>query len=146
MRIYLDMCCLQRPMDDQTYFRVHMETEAVLGILAWCEAGNAELLSSVALNYEIDHNPNPVRKAFVQESLSKSSLIVQASESVEQRARTYNNQGVKVLDALHLACAVDAQATYFCTCDDRFLRRAKLIETGQTRVVSPLELIEVIEP
>ena len=133
-------------MDDQTHFRIHMETEAVLGILAWCDAGNAQLLSSVALDYEINHNPNPVRKAFVQESLSKCNLIVQALESVEQRARGYNNHGIKVLDALHLACAVDAHATYFCTCDDRFLRRAKQVETGQTRVVSPLELIEVIEP
>ncbi len=27
-------------------------------------AGNAELLNSVALNYEVDHNPHPTRKAF----------------------------------------------------------------------------------
>jgi hypothetical protein len=38
-------------MDDQAHFRIHMETEAILGVLAWCEGGNAELLSSVALNY-----------------------------------------------------------------------------------------------
>ncbi len=146
MRIYLDMCCLQRPMDDQAHFRIHMETEAILGVLAWCEAGNAELVSSVALKYEVNHNPHPVRKAFVQEILLNSNLIIQASDSIEQRARNYCVQGIKALDALHLACAVDAQANYFCTCDDRFLRRAKQIETRQTRVVSPLELIEVIEP
>ena len=112
MRIYLDMCCLQRPMDDQTPFRIHMETEAILGVLAWCEAGNAELVSSVALNYEVDHNPHPVRKAFVQETLSKSNLIIQASDSVEQRARSYGAHGIKALDALHLACAVEAQASH----------------------------------
>jgi predicted nucleic acid-binding protein len=123
-----------------------METEAILGVLAWCEAGNAELVSSVALKYEADHNPHPVRKAFVKEILLNSNLIIQASDSVEQRARNYCVQVIKVLDALHMACAVDAQADYFCTCDDRFLRRAKQIETGQTWVVSPLELIEVIEP
>lgn len=146
MKIYLDMCCLQRPMDDQTYFRIHMETEAILGILAWCEGGGAKLLSSVALTYEADNNPHPVRKAFAQEILLKSNLTIQASDSVVQRARNYGMQGIKALDALHLACAVDAQADYFCTCDDRFLRRAKQMETGQTKVVSPLELIEVIEP
>ena len=75
-------------MDDQTHFRIHMETEAILGILAWCEAGNAQLLNSVALSYEINHNPNPVRKAFAQESLSKSNLIIQASDFVERRARS----------------------------------------------------------
>lgn len=145
MRIYLDMCYLQRPMDDQTHLRIHLEAEAILGILTWCESGNAELLNSVALSYEIDHNPYPARKAFVQETLFKSSQIIQTSDSVEQRARGYCNNGIKVLDALHLACAVDAQATYFCTCDERFFRRAKQVETEQTTVVSPLELIEVIE-
>lgn len=146
MLIYLDMCCLQRPMDNQAHFRIHMETEAILGVMAWCEAGNAQLLGSVALNYEADHNPHPVRKAFVRETLSKCGVIIQASDTVEQRARYYGSRGLKVLDALHLACAVDAQAHYFCTCDDRFLRRAQQIETEQTRVVSPLELIEVIGP
>ena len=34
MRIYLDMCCLQRPMDDQTHLRIHIESEAILGLLA----------------------------------------------------------------------------------------------------------------
>jgi predicted nucleic acid-binding protein len=114
--------------------------------LAWCESGKAELLNSVALTYEADHNPYPARKAFVQETLLKSNLIIQASDSVEQLARSYCAQGIKVLDALHLACAVEAQAHYFCTCDDRFFRRAKQVETRQTLVVSPLELIEVIEP
>jgi hypothetical protein len=133
-------------MDDQTHLRIHLEAEAILGILAWCEAGHAHLLNSVALGYEVDNNPHPARKAFVQESLSKSNLVVQATGSVEQRARIYGTHGIKVLDSLHLACAVEAQADYFCTCDDRFLRRAKQINTEQTKVVSPLELIEVIEP
>lgn len=146
MRIYLDMCCLQRPMDDQTHLRIHVEAEAILGVLAWCETGEAELLNSVALNYEVDHNPHPARKAFVQETLLKCQQTIQASDSVERRARIYCDNGLKVLDALHLACAVAAKATYFCTCDDRFYRRAKQLDTSQTLIVSPLELIEVIEP
>jgi predicted nucleic acid-binding protein len=133
-------------MDDQTHLRIHIESEAILGVLAWCEAGNAELLNSVALNYEVDHNPHPARKAFVQETLLKSKQTIQASDSVKHRARIYCDNGIKVLDALHLACAVEAEANYFCTCDDRFYQRAKQLDTKQTLVVSPLELIEVIEP
>ena len=133
-------------MDDQSHLRIHLEAEAILGILSWCEEGNAELLNSVALSYEVNHNPHPARKAFVQEALAKSHSIIQATNAVEQRARSYGDNGIKVLDALHLACAVEAQANYFCTCDDRFLRRARQMDTEQTKVVSPLELIEVIEP
>jgi len=60
---------------------------------------------------------------------------------IEDRARTLHAEGIKPLDALHLASAVEAKADYFCTCDDRFLKRAKAVDTGQTKVVSPLELI-----
>jgi hypothetical protein len=34
MRIYLDMCCLKRPFDDQSQPRIRLETEAVLALLA----------------------------------------------------------------------------------------------------------------
>lgn len=49
--------------------------------------------------------------------------------------------GIKPRDALHLASAVEATADYFCTCDDRFLKRAKTADTLQPKVVFPLELI-----
>jgi predicted nucleic acid-binding protein len=132
-------------MDDQSHLRIHLETEAILGVLAWCENSNAELLNSVALNYEVKRNPHPVRKAFVQENLSKCSITIQATPTVEFRARYYNEQGIKALDALHLACAVEGRADYFCTCDDRFLRKAKQMQTENTKIVSPLEFIENIE-
>ena len=34
MKVYLDVCCLNRPYDDQTQDRVHLECEAVLLILS----------------------------------------------------------------------------------------------------------------
>jgi predicted nucleic acid-binding protein len=56
-------------------------------------------------------------------------------------ARALPEAGIKPLDALHLVSAMEAQADHFCTCDDRLLRRAKTMNTTQTKVVSPLELI-----
>lgn len=145
MRIYLDMCSLQRPLDDRAQLRIHVEAEAVLGILALCESGEAELLSSDALRFETERNPYPVRRSFAEEALSAAKHFVAATPAVEQRARRYTEAGIKPLDALHLASAVEAGAEYFCTCDDKFLRRAKVAETEGTRPVSPLELIEEIE-
>lgn len=29
LRLYLDVCCLQRPFDDQRQVRIHLEAEAV---------------------------------------------------------------------------------------------------------------------
>ena len=34
MLIYLDMCCLKRPFDDQSKSRIRLEAEAVLVVLA----------------------------------------------------------------------------------------------------------------
>jgi predicted nucleic acid-binding protein len=44
-----------------------------------------------------------------------------------------------------LASAEEAKVDYFCTCDDKFLKRAKAVQTLKTKVVSPIELIEEIE-
>jgi hypothetical protein len=49
MRIDFDMCSLQRPLDDKSQLRVHLEAEALLGIIEFCESGQAELVSSDAL-------------------------------------------------------------------------------------------------
>ena len=40
MLVYLDMCSIQRPLDDKTQLRILVECEAVLGIIALCESGN----------------------------------------------------------------------------------------------------------
>ena len=33
MKLYLDTCCYNRPFDDQTQERIHLESEAILTIL-----------------------------------------------------------------------------------------------------------------
>jgi predicted nucleic acid-binding protein len=49
------------------------------------------------------------------------------------------------LDALHLASAEKGKADYFCTCDDKFLKKAKKISDLVIKVISPIELIEEIK-
>ena len=110
MKIYLDMCSLQRPLDTKTQLRVAVEAEAVLGILALCESGQAELIASEALAFEGERNPHPVRKRYTLEVLSKATLFVPTDSRVEERARTLHASGIKPLDALHLASALEAQA------------------------------------
>ena len=135
------MCSLQRPLDTRTQLRIAVEAEAILGILALCEAGQVDLVASDALVFETERNPHPVRKRYAVAMLSKAKLLVPTDSHVEARARALHEAGIKPLDALHLASAVEAKADYFCTCDDRFLKRAKAVDTLQTKVVSPLELI-----
>jgi predicted nucleic acid-binding protein len=141
MKIYLDMCSLQRPLDTKTQLRIAVEAEAILGILTLCESGQAELVASEALVFEAGRNPHPVRKRYTAEVLSKAKIFVHSDGRVAERARAFHGAGIHPLDALHLASAMEAQADYFCTCDDRLLRRAQGVDTSPTKVVSPLELI-----
>lgn len=50
--IYLDVCCLNRPFDNQAQERVHLEAEAVLLILARCHR-EWQMLGSEAIDAEI---------------------------------------------------------------------------------------------
>ena len=141
MRIYLDMCSIQRPLDTKTQPRIAVEAEAILGILTLCEAGQMELLCSATLMFELERNPHPVRKEYAIKVLAKAAVLIPTDSQLEEHARRFQAEGIKPVDALHLASAVVAKSDYFCTCDDRFLTRAKALNTGQTRVVSPMELI-----
>ena len=141
MKVYLDMCSIQRPLDSQDNVRVATEAQAVLGILRLCESGQLTLVGSDALRFELEKNPHPVRKDYAAVVLSNAAAFIATDQRVETRARQFEAAGMKPLDALHLASAVEAKADFFCTCDDRLLKRAREADTGRTRVVSPLELV-----
>ena len=67
MRIYLDNCCYNRPYDDQSQMRIHLETEAKLHIQDMVRRGDLELVASFALTYENAKN----RFAHKREAISK---------------------------------------------------------------------------
>jgi predicted nucleic acid-binding protein len=144
-KIYLDMCSIQRPLDTLRQTRVRLEAEAVLGVIALCEAGTVQLISSEVLELELEQNRLPVRKEHAQRVLSWATEVIQVDDTVEQRAATFEDLNIKSIDALHLAAAEAAQADYFCTCDDRLLRKAKQIVDLKVKTLSPLELIEEME-
>lgn len=144
-KIYLDTCSIQRPLDTLSQTRLRLEAEAIFGVLAQVKVGNVELISSTVLELETQRNPLMLRREHGEQVLAQATTIVSVDERIEQRSRHFVQMGIKIMDALHLAVAEAAGADYFCTCDDRFLRRAKAVAGLQTRVVSPLELIEAIE-
>ena len=66
MRIYMDLCCWNRPFDDQSQDRVYMESKAILSILARCASGEWELFGSDALEVEMSKSQDSERLAKVQ--------------------------------------------------------------------------------
>lgn len=145
MKIYLDNCSLQRPLDDKTQLRITVESEAILGLIGLCETGELELVGSETLLYEAYRNPNALRRLFAFRVMSKATEFVEVNDRVETRALNLVDSGIKPLDALHLACAEEAGAKYLCTFDDGFLKRANGLGNLHLQVVSPTELVSEIE-
>ena len=78
--------------------------------------------------------------------MNLASQTLALVNEIEAQAGNLVQAGLRPLDALHLAFASWAQADFFCTCDDKVLRKAKRLKSLGPKVVSPLELIaEVVK-
>ena len=146
MRVYLDTCAIQRPLDDLNQLRVRVEAEAILAVVAAAEKGGVDLVSSDTLRFEIDNNPLAYRRNYARRVLGLATTDIPTTPSVSARAEVYEREGAKPLDAAHLASAVEAEADLFCTTDDPFLKKGKRANTGKTRVVSPFQLVAILSP
>jgi len=147
-RVYLDVCCLNRPFDDQTQDRIHLEAEAVVLILARFQAGEWEWVSSEAVDFEVDQLPDATRRANVQRLLGHAQLTVPVTQAETERMQQLVALGFRSMDALHIACAEVAAADVFLSTDDRLLRRAARVAAQlQVRAENPLTwLREVTAP
>jgi predicted nucleic acid-binding protein len=145
VKIYLDLCAIQRPLDTPNQVRIVLEAEAVLGIITFCDSGQAELVSSEALWYEGEQSPLPIRQEHTRSILAKAKSSVNMGEKETVRATTLITFGLRPLDALHLALAEAGNADYFCTCDDKLLRSAKRIKDLAVKVINPVDLVQEIE-
>lgn len=147
MKIYLGVCCLNRPFDDQTQDRVHLESEAVVLILQRFRPGNWEWISSEALNFEVRQTPDIERRQRVESLLRYTDRTILMEASVVNHACELKAIGFGVYDALNLAFAEHSNAAIFLTTDDKLLRLARGC-TSQINVMADNPLVwlrEVIE-
>lgn len=138
-KIYLDVCCLNRPFDDQAQQRIRLETEAILLILSQCRSGQWRLIASNALDVEISQTPNPDRIKQVQDLLAVAQIKVQTSDALEQRVLELAQLGFTFYDAAHIASSERSQSDILLTTDDRLIRKAsKLADQLNVKVENPV--------
>jgi hypothetical protein len=145
MKLYLDLCCLKRPFDDQSQARIQVETLAIEAILQLCRNGDHEMITSDALRFENARNPNPERKQLAGDLLALALADVPHSVDLEKLALIWQNVGIGLLDALHLASAELAGVDRFATCDDALLHKASRV-VSKVRIVGILELVKELIP
>ena len=121
-RIYLDNCCFNRPYDDQSYLYVQMETEAKLFIQQAILNNMFELVWSYILDFENSANPYQNRKETISKWKKIAKLDISASETILSCGKDLMQKGIKKKDALHIACAIEAQCNHFLSTDKKLLR------------------------
>ncbi len=142
-KIYLDVCCINRPFDNQTQDRIHIESEAVLLIISHFESGEWEWIGSEIVDWEIDENPDSVKRVRIKLLAQQIDHSVLLGSAEAERADELEKLGFDSFDALHLACAETGGADVFLTTDDRLLSLAILLaEKIAVRVVNPVDWLK----
>jgi predicted nucleic acid-binding protein len=122
--LYLDVCCWNRPFDDQSESRVRLEAEAVLSILEMAGAGRVELVGSAIIDNEIAQMPDAEHREKVELLVGLIHRHIPLTAAIERRAAELQKWNISPMDALHFASAEAAHADCLLTTDDYFLRRA----------------------
>ena len=121
--IYIDVCALCRPFDEQEYMRIRLETEAVNLILSKVRDGNYKLIVSPVHIKEIKAISDTIERVELQMVLNEWGEQIHANMAETRlRAEDLVNSGFGIADAAHVAFAEQAEVP-FISCDDRLIKK-----------------------
>lgn len=145
MIVYLDNCCYNRPFDDQTQERIHLESEAILTILKRGQMGIYRIVGSDVLEIEMERMQDEVKKQWVKDLYKVSEMRMLYSEEIKKRSQEImEHSNIKTFDSIHIAMAESAHANVMLTTDDKLEKMAKRLELD-VKVMNPLRFVwEVI--
>jgi predicted nucleic acid-binding protein len=125
MRIYFDTCCLNRPFDDQSQNRIHLESEAIIIILNKLYKGELEWIGSKVLDIEVENIPNIEKRRYLTKILEFVHESLQIEDDDLVRAKQLKEIGFKSFDSMHIACAERGNVEILLTTDDKLLKLAE---------------------
>jgi predicted nucleic acid-binding protein len=102
--------------------------------------GIYELVWSYILDYENSKNPFQERREQISKWAIYSKEDKVQNNGILVLANTIQSYGMKKIDSLHIACAIDAGADYFLTTDDLILKKSKYIEN--IKVTDPIGFVK----
>jgi hypothetical protein len=121
--VYLDVCVLSRPFDNQDYLRIRLETEAVKLILSKVRKGSLKFLISTAHMTEIEAIPDVFERIQLQTMLEEFGGPIRGDMSkIRGRAEGLVEAGFGIADAAHVAFA-EYSGAEFITCDAKLVKK-----------------------
>lgn len=139
MLVYLDICCFNRPFDDQSQLRVRLESEAKLSIQEQIRAGAIDLAWSYMIDFENSANPYQERRDTIAKWRNLATKDIDASPEIIASSETMNRMGFSKKDSIHLACAIAMGCDRFLTTDDGVLKRRLLV--NEIAILNPLDYV-----
>jgi predicted nucleic acid-binding protein len=125
VKLYMDLCCLNRPFDDQSQGRVALESQAVVLVLERIDRGKHTFCNSAALVVENSLSPRARVRREIEVLLDRADVWIAHDEGIDARVAELQKLEFKELDAYHVAAAESAGCDRVLTCDDRFLKAAR---------------------
>jgi predicted nucleic acid-binding protein len=142
VKIYMDLCCLNRPFDDQSQARIVLESQAVVLILEKLDRGEHAFCNSAALVVENSLSPRTQVRLEIDVLLERADIWIAHDGAIDERAAELRKLGFREFDAYHLAAAESAGCDFLVTCDDRFLKAARRsAATIGVPVTDPIRLV-----
>jgi predicted nucleic acid-binding protein len=123
MKIYLDVCCLNRPFDDQRQDRIRLETESVNLIFAKVKEKTYQMFVSPVHIKEVEAFQNEIERIQLIALLNKYGTLIKADlVETRKRAEQLVDLGFGVADAAHVAFA-EIVGAEFITCDKKLIKK-----------------------
>lgn len=138
-KIYLDLCCLNRPFDDWKQDRNRLEGEAIIKIFQLLELAKYQLISSETIDVELKRMSNLDKLKEIKKLLKIANSKVIINKKIDQRTQEIEKLGFGVYDSFHIACAEYARVDVLLTTDDRLLKKAiKYNNLLQVKIENPV--------
>ena len=143
--IYLDYNCFQRGFDDPCQIKIQLEALACEELFSMAEK------KKIGLAWSFMHEDENILCPFLERKLevyrlsalckiriSSGKVIYHLAKDFQQKAK------LSAKDAVHLACAYQAKISFFLTCDDELLKRAKKLNLDMN-IMNPVDYIRKVE-
>ena len=147
MKLYLDNCCYNRPFDDQTQEKIHMEGDAILTIIFRCKHNYDEIIGSPVLDLEISQISDIEKmekvRFFYEQTITRK---IDYNEDILKRVQELSEQtNIRTLDRFHLSFAENSDIDILLTTDTKFEKFCSKLHLD-VKVMNPLNyLTEVLE-
>lgn len=138
-KVYLDVCCFNRPFDLQTEYIVVLETLAKLYIQELILNNKIDLVWSYILEYENSRNIVKSKREAIAKWKDLSIEVVRKSDDVVELANDIAQTGIKAFDALHIACAIISKCDYIITVDKRMAK----YQDNRIIVCNPIDFLKI---